>query len=156
YHAFLTYKQEQEIRRTGGAVTDKNSVDVPTRPASQPTAVPAPKQEQSATSAVAPQKGAQHPLPIFKIQLLSSPTQISTNDRRLKGLKEVSFYRENGLYKYTYGASTDYNRMLRIRNEKILPLFKDAFMVAFKNGRKMDLQTAIDEFNEQTNDNEHD
>ena len=31
------------------------------------------------------------------------------NDKRLKGLKNVDYYKEKGIYKYTYGASAEMN-----------------------------------------------
>ena len=65
--------------------------------------------------------------------------------KRLKGLKGVEHFREGGLYKYTYGSSTDYNKVTRTKRE-ITPKFKDAFIIAFKNGKKINVQTAIEEF----------
>ena len=57
----------------------------------------------------------------------------------------VEYYKENGIYKYTYGASTDYNKIYRMRKE-ILHKFKDAFIIAFKGDSKMNVQEAIQEF----------
>ena len=83
--------------------------------------------------------------PVFKIQILTSSRPIAANDKRLKGLKGVEHYQEGGLYKYTYGSSTDYNKVVRTKRE-ITPKFKDAFIIAFKNGKKINVQTAIEEF----------
>lgn len=52
---------------------------------------------------------------------------------------------KKGLYKYTYGESTDYNKILRMKRN-ITPKFKDAFIIAFKNGEKMNVNEAIKEF----------
>lgn len=82
---------------------------------------------------------------MFKIQILTSSRPIAPNDKRLKGLKGAEHYQENGLYKYTYGSSTDYNKIVRIKRE-IMPKFKDAFIIAFKDGRKTNVQAAIEEF----------
>lgn len=65
--------------------------------------------------------------------------------KQLKGVSPVSYYREKGLYKYTYGESTDYNKILRMKRN-ITPKFKDAFIIAFKNGEKMNVNEAIKEF----------
>lgn len=48
-------------------------------------------------------------------------------------------------YKYTYGENTDYNKILRMKRN-ITPKFKDAFIIAFKNGEKMNVNEAIKEF----------
>ena len=57
----------------------------------------------------------------------------------------MNYYQEKGLYKYTYNESTDYNKVLRIKKQ-IATKFKDAFIVAFKDGEKMDVNQAIKEF----------
>lgn len=83
--------------------------------------------------------------PVFKIQILVSDQKLTPKSRQLKGLTPVNHYREKGLYKYTYGESTDYNRIVRMRRS-ILPKFKDAFIIAFRNGQKMDVNEAIREY----------
>ena len=66
---------------------------------------------------------------------------------RLKGLKDVKHYKEKGLYKYTYGSSNNYEQILRLK-QSIASKFKDAFIIAFKKGEKMDIHQAIQEYNE--------
>lgn len=46
--------------------------------------------------------------PVFKVQLLVSSNVLKSDDNRFKGLTNIESYKE-GLYKYTYGASTNYN-----------------------------------------------
>ena len=82
--------------------------------------------------------------PVFKVQLLVSSNVLKSDDNRFKGLTNIESYKE-GLYKYTYGASTNYNEIYRLRKQ-ILDRFPDAFIVAFKNGNKMDINVAIQEF----------
>lgn len=81
---------------------------------------------------------------VFKVQLLVSSNVLKSDDNRFKGLTNIESYKE-GLYKYTYGASTNYNEIYRLRKQ-ILDRFPDAFIVAFKNGNKMDINAAIQEF----------
>ena len=83
--------------------------------------------------------------PIFKIQILTGRTRIKTTDRQFKGLADVDCYEEGGMFKYTVGASTDYNAIARQRRE-ILDKFPEAFIIAFKNGQKMNVNEAISEF----------
>ena len=82
--------------------------------------------------------------PVFKVQLLVSSNVLKSDDNRFKGLTNIESYKE-GLYKYTYGASTNYNEIYRLRKQ-ILDRFPDAFIVAFKNGNKMDINAAMQEF----------
>lgn len=84
-------------------------------------------------------------LPIFKIQILSRSKKIALNDKALKDLKGCECYQENGLWKYTYGASADYNVIRHLRQE-ILNRFPDAFIIALKDGQRTDINQAIRTF----------
>lgn len=79
--------------------------------------------------------------PVFKIQLLTSSKPLRDNDPRLKGLK-ADCYQENGIYKYTYGATNDYQEILRVKKE-ISDRFFGIFVVAFVEGKRTDLTQAI-------------
>ena len=83
--------------------------------------------------------------PVFKVQILASSSNISTTEANFKGLEGVDRYEEGGLVKYTYGASTDYNEIYRLR-KSILDKYPQAFIIAFKNGEKMNVNKAIQEF----------
>lgn len=87
--------------------------------------------------------------PVFKIQILASDKVIAKNSRQFKGLSPVDYYKENGMIKYTYAKDTDYNKILRIKRKTVDPKFKDAFIIAFKNGEKMNVNQAIKEFKNQ-------
>lgn len=82
---------------------------------------------------------------IFKVQLFVSTQKLKTNDSRLKGLSPIEIFNENGIYKYTYGNTSNYNEIIKIKKE-ISQQFKDAFIVAFKNGEKINTNTAISEY----------
>ena len=70
---------------------------------------------------------------IFKVQILTSDKKLAVNDKRLKGYGDISFYVEKGIYKYTYGATSDYNTILRM-HRKAAKDFKGAFIIRTKNG----------------------
>ena len=142
FRAFLTYKREQEIRLNGSSQTILPE-DIPQPEEEKETAPPTgttPKTEEKTVAAQTEDSG-----PVFKIQILTSSRPLGKNDKRLKGLKNVDYYQEGGLYKYTYGASSDYNKVLRTKRS-ITAQFKDAFIIAFKNGKKMNVNAAINEF----------
>lgn len=86
--------------------------------------------------------------PIFKVQFLTSSKKLNKGDAAFKGLNPVSFYYDRGLYKYTYGETADYNEILRVKR-KVNEKFKDAFVVAFIDGERVDTQQAIVLFNKQ-------
>lgn len=83
--------------------------------------------------------------PVFKIQIFASSRSIRPGSSQFKGLEDVDCYNENDLMKYTYGSSTDYNEIYRLR-KTILDKFPEAFIIAFKNGKKMNVNQAIREF----------
>ena len=83
--------------------------------------------------------------PVFKVQLFVSDAKLKESDKRLKGLTDVDYYTEGRLLKYTTGASTNYNEIYRLR-KNILEQFPDAFIIAFRGDKKMDVNEAIAEF----------
>ena len=55
--------------------------------------------------------------PIFKVQLLASDKKLKSNAVEFKGFKNLDSFTENGMFKYTLGAETDYDKILKIRKE---------------------------------------
>lgn len=72
----------------------------------------------------------------YRVQFLISQRKLPANSSQFKGLSPVEEYKDGGIYKYTYGSSTSETEALRIRNE-IRNKFKDAFVVKFKNGKRI-------------------
>lgn len=142
YHAFLNYKREHEIRLTGVSKTV-----IPTEQKGQEI-------EKENDRPVTVQKVAENATNdneiTFKIQILTSSKPLAKNDKRLKGLKGVDYYKEKDIYKYTYGASGDYNKVLRTKRT-ITAKFKDDFIIAFRDGEKMNVNEAIAEFKKRRN-----
>lgn len=157
YRAFLTYKREQEIRLNGSSntVVPRETETAPPAPAGltgkekekEEKAKPKSGGEKSTPAAKAAGEEGQ---PVFKVQFLTAAKPLAKNDKRLKGVTGAEYYREGGLCKYTYGASTDYNKVLRTKRE-LATKFKDAFIVAFKNGKKMNVNEAINEYKKNKN-----
>lgn len=88
--------------------------------------------------------------PVFKVQIIAAQRQLKAGDHNFRGLEGCEFYQENGMVKYTYGASNNYNEIYRLRKD-ILDKFPGAFIIAFKNGDKMDVNQAIREFKQNRN-----
>ena len=87
---------------------------------------------------------------VFKVQILASNVPLSRNNSKLKGQANVGKYVEGGMYKYTVGESENYTEINKLRaslNEK----FPGCFVVAFKNGEKMNINEAIRQFRKQKN-----
>lgn len=158
YKAFLNYKREHDAPANLSRVQGQDLPEPENKP-EEPmieaqTTDPAPTAESARVtgdSVPATRKTATDfqvrtsAKPVFKIQILVSNKVLSKGNKQLKGVSPVSYYHEKGLYKYTYGESTDYNKILRMKRN-ITPKFKDAFIIAFRNGEKMNVNEAIKEF----------
>lgn len=154
YQAFLNYKQHSRKSATAVSPASEPEEDIET-PESEPQQTniesmqsPSPvasKPSEKNTTATSKKTETDNKL-VFKIQILTSDRILPAQSRLFKGLSPVSHYKENGIYKYTYGESTDYNRILRLKRSKVDGKFKDAFIIAFKNGEKMNINQAIREF----------
>lgn len=109
------------------------------------------KEERKAAPAEKPanqeekQKVNQDEAPVFKVQILTSNVKLKSGSRQLKGQEDADFYKDGNIYKYTVGASTNYNEIYRLRKQ-LLDRFPEAFIIAFKHGQRMDVQQAIREF----------
>lgn len=125
----------------------KPAADVPAVPVASEDAV-ADGQKRSAKETKAdetagkPAAAAEADAPVFKVQLLVCDRKLRAGDKRFKGLSPVDCYREQGLYKYTYGCSADYADIRKTLKE-VAARFPGAFVVAFVGGRRTELAAAI-------------
>ena len=88
--------------------------------------------------------------PVFKLQIFVGSRTLRKGDAHFKGETDYDSFQEGNLVKYTLGASTNYNEIYRLRKEK-LEKFPEAFIIAFKNGQKYDVNQAIREFKQNRN-----
>jgi N-acetylmuramoyl-L-alanine amidase len=79
---------------------------------------------------------------IFKIQIIASSTRLETNSPEFNGLKNVWEYKDSGLYKYTVGNQKDLKSAYRLQSEFRRKGFVGAFVVAFKNGKRIRVREA--------------
>ena len=88
--------------------------------------------------------------PVFKLQIFVGSRNLRKGDAHFKGETDYDSFLEGNRVKYTLGASTNYNEIYRLRKEK-LDKFPEAFIIAFKNGQKYDVNQAIREFKQNRN-----
>ena len=88
--------------------------------------------------------------PVFKLQIFVSNRMLRKGDAHFKGETDYDSYQEGNMVKYTMGASTNYNEIYRLR-KSLAEKFPEAFIVAFKNGKKYDVNQAIREFKQNRN-----
>jgi N-acetylmuramoyl-L-alanine amidase len=80
----------------------------------------------------------------FKVQLAASKRKLETKSYNFKGLKSVSRSKDGRLYKYYYGATSDYNLARTQLQEAKNKGYKEAFIVSFnKDNIKVPLNQVL-------------
>ena len=79
----------------------------------------------------------------FQVQILTSSKPLNKKSSEFKGLDKVDEYISGNVYKYLAGSTPNFQEAKDM--QKILREmgFKDAFIVSFENGKKLDLNEAI-------------
>ena len=99
---------------------------------------------------VAQKKPEPKDAPVFKLQIFVSDRILRKGDAHFKGETDYESFREGNLVKYTMGVSSNYNEIYRLR-KSLQEKFPEAFIIAFKNGQKYDVNQAIREFKQNKN-----
>jgi len=80
---------------------------------------------------------------IFKVQIAASARSIELTKANFKGLKGVSVQKGKKLYRYFYGEVNQYKSAKRLKQKAIKAGYEHAFLVAFKDGVKINISDAI-------------
>ncbi|MEY3237869.1 MAG: hypothetical protein RI883_1970 [Bacteroidota bacterium] len=80
---------------------------------------------------------------VFRIQVETSETKIASTSSKFKGIK-VFEYKQDNLFKYTFGEyEKDFAGANKYKNELREMGYQHAFVVAFLNGERINLEKAI-------------
>ncbi len=80
---------------------------------------------------------------VFKVQLVASSRQIPLKPENFNGLSNLSMSKQGRWYKYYTGQSTDIQQIRLIQKQAHKKNYATAFIVAFKNGKRISLQEAL-------------
>ena len=80
---------------------------------------------------------------LFKVQIASSSSQIELKPENFKGLKNVEELDLSGVFKYTYGSVGNFDEAIKIQKKVRESKYKDAFLIAVKNGKRIPISEAI-------------
>lgn len=138
-------KIQAKTKKRADEKSEKKTVETTTKTETEQEKKDERQEERQETAKDDDDKAETDSRPIFKVQILASSRSLRPTSSHFKGLEGIESYTENNLIKYTYGASTDYNEIYRLR-KSILDKFPEAFIIAFKNGEKIDVRQAIREF----------
>ena len=144
YEGFAKYKNKYDKRVTipyRSQASEGNDIPSIVPDSYKRTVAPVKKQTPASVKSDAP---------IFKVQILVSSRVLCKGDAHFKGEENYDSYQESGMVKYTIGASANYNEIYQLR-KSLLDKFPEAFIIAFKNGKKYDVNQAIREFKQNKN-----
>jgi len=79
----------------------------------------------------------------FKVQIAASSKKIDLKAYNFKGLKDVSRNEEDGLWKYYYGETSDYNKIQLMKTFAREKGYSGGYIVAFKGRKKIKLSEVL-------------
>ena len=83
----------------------------------------------------------------FKVQLAASSTKLSLEPYNFNGLKGVSRKKEGKLYKYYYGATSNYNKIQLMKKFAKEKGYESCYIVVFKEEKKLKLTDVLNSVN---------
>ena len=136
YQAFSSYKKDYDRKKGIMADIPIETIPVTTIPAATTSAArtTAPATRNTDVEKTSPPENQD--VIIYKVQILTSDKKLSEKDRRFKGYDNISYYVDKGIYKYTYGSTSDYAKIMSM-HRKAAKDFKGAFIIRTKNGKRI-------------------
>ena len=155
FSAFKTYKASLESSSTGSEEKEKKSEgknDLGDDDSSSKAVVVKDKEEiqpvaddtesEKANHKSSPKTGNNGDKLIFSVQVVSSPKQERKDSGKFKGLKDIHEEKAGGLFKYSSGQFSELKDAIDYQSQMRNKGFKDAFVVAFKNGSRISIKEA--------------
>lgn len=141
--AIISYKNEFYGSGKEEKPTEKYVLPTPEKPEVKETVVEKiakPEESKPIKNETASSNGGV----VFKVQISASGKNLDLTPANFKGLNNLSVTTDNGsLYKYMYGNASNYNDAKQNLAEAKAKGFEGAYIVAFKDGKKINLQEAI-------------
>lgn len=148
FESFVEYKSQIDgvayqikIEKTK---IDTSPIKEPKKPEVAVITQPEPKIEKPKETTEIKVNEAEQDQIVFRVQITTDANKLPANSARFKGQKEVFEYVQDKLFKYTVGKFiNDFNSANKLKNELRSGDFSQAFVVAFINNERIDLQKAI-------------
>ncbi|HNO27104.1 MAG TPA: N-acetylmuramoyl-L-alanine amidase, partial [Leptospiraceae bacterium] len=81
---------------------------------------------------------------VWSVQFYSSPEKLSLNSSKFKGLDDIREFKEGKTYKYSSGKLSTPSEAVDLQNAIRKKGFKDAFVIAFYNDKKVSYKEAME------------
>lgn len=102
------------------------------------------KPVEETSSKVESETGTKKSDVVFKVQIAASSTQVALKPENFNGLDKVQEQKLDGVYKYTVGEETEFESAVAIQREVRSAAYKDAFIIAMYQGKRISLQEAFE------------
>ncbi|MBW6489688.1 MAG: N-acetylmuramoyl-L-alanine amidase [Lentimicrobium sp.] len=79
---------------------------------------------------------------VFKVQFMISDIPLTLSGEQNEGIPSPSFYIHQGVFKYTAGNENSFDDAQCVKADMVNRGYKDAFVVAFLNGERIDINKA--------------
>ena len=80
---------------------------------------------------------------VFKVQIAASSRKLATKPYNFNGLNNISRTKLKKIYRYFYGNTSSYDLAVELKNEAVAKGYNSAYVVAYKNGKKIAVKTAL-------------
>ncbi len=141
YRAFKDYKKELELKQDDGVPSEEKPKEVVKEKKAaietKPTSKKADKKKKKKKEPEV-EKGVS-----FKVQIATSSTNKELTPANFNGVEGVSMYQAGGLYRYTVGSEKSMSAANQLQMQLKVKGFKDAFIVAFSEGKRVPISEAI-------------
>lgn len=79
---------------------------------------------------------------IYRVQFYTSSKKLQLSNPKFKGIKDLFYYKHNGMYKYTSGSFSNRNQANTHKKNIRSAGFSDAFVVSFYKNKRISLKEA--------------
>ena len=141
--AVISYKKEYYGNGEVELFEERPSQKINEKPLRDTVTPVKPKMISQSVETVSSNKAAENSKPVFKVQLSASSKRLELLPKNFNGLKNISVAYENRVYKYMYGETADYDEAKKQLSEAKEKGYNSAFLIAFKNGTKINIQDVI-------------
>ena len=136
FRAFKAYKKEIELKNKSGKVVVEPKEIKPIKP--KEDIVNDKKEKKKKDKKEKVEEGI-----VFKVQIATSSEKKELKPENFNGVEDVNLYQAGGLYRYTVGNKKSVGEANILQLTMKAKGFTDAFIVAFKDGKRIALSEAI-------------
>lgn len=139
FKAFKSYKHSVETGRSENEGTVKDPED--TSGSKNVKEDVKPQVTDDTVDSTVPEKDTDF---FWAVQFYVSQVKMSKTSSKFKGLKDIREVKEGKTYKYTTGEIEDQDDAVNLQSKVRKLGFKDAFVVGFSNGKKVNYKEAVE------------